>query len=262
MDLFQVLLLLLLLIPSATTDISRDHSKNNNHNTTSTPSINTYVHAFYYLWYGNPETDGKYLHWNHEILPHWNTNTRRRYPHGRRHKAPLEIHSPYYPQRGCYSTSSVHTIKDQMMELQRSHVNVVVLSWWGRKEQAGTTDTQGVSTDDTIQIVIDIVEKIPNMYFSIHMEPYAGRTSQSIEKDITYLTYKYKHYKSWHQIYNKNVFYIYDSYHIRANDWKEMFERLLGAQINNNLYIGLWLNSDGGQLAKNSGMDGMFLLHL
>jgi hypothetical protein len=21
------------------------------------------VHAFYYLWYGNPETDGDYQHW-------------------------------------------------------------------------------------------------------------------------------------------------------------------------------------------------------
>jgi hypothetical protein len=25
------------------------------------------VHAAYYLWYGNPQTDGKYFHWNHEV---------------------------------------------------------------------------------------------------------------------------------------------------------------------------------------------------
>lgn len=25
------------------------------------------VHAAYYLWYGNPRTDNKYLHWNHEV---------------------------------------------------------------------------------------------------------------------------------------------------------------------------------------------------
>jgi len=24
--------------------------------------------AFYYPWYGNPQTDGKWLHWNHEIF--------------------------------------------------------------------------------------------------------------------------------------------------------------------------------------------------
>ena len=29
------------------------------------------VFAFYYLWYGNPSTDGRWLHWNHSVLPHW-----------------------------------------------------------------------------------------------------------------------------------------------------------------------------------------------
>ncbi len=24
--------------------------------------------SFYYLWYGNPEHDGQYLHWNHEVV--------------------------------------------------------------------------------------------------------------------------------------------------------------------------------------------------
>ncbi len=27
------------------------------------------AHVFYYAWYGNPETDGDYKHWNHEIIP-------------------------------------------------------------------------------------------------------------------------------------------------------------------------------------------------
>ena len=25
------------------------------------------VHAFYYPWYGNPETDGKFENWNHAV---------------------------------------------------------------------------------------------------------------------------------------------------------------------------------------------------
>ena|SRR3990167_3120945 len=29
------------------------------------------LHIFYYGWYGNPGTNGKWLHWNHEILPFW-----------------------------------------------------------------------------------------------------------------------------------------------------------------------------------------------
>lgn len=35
------------------------------------------VHIFYYPWYANVETDGKWNHWDHHILPHWNDNTRK-----------------------------------------------------------------------------------------------------------------------------------------------------------------------------------------
>ena len=45
------------------------------------------VHAFYYLWYGTPEhDDGKYLHWNHEVLPHWDSvqNVRLKHVIGKR----------------------------------------------------------------------------------------------------------------------------------------------------------------------------------
>ena len=37
------------------------------------------VHAFFYLWYGNPEVDGKWQHWDHEVLPHWDASLRDRY---------------------------------------------------------------------------------------------------------------------------------------------------------------------------------------
>ena len=32
------------------------------------PKPNYNLHAFYYPWYGNPETDGQYLHWNHPYI--------------------------------------------------------------------------------------------------------------------------------------------------------------------------------------------------
>ncbi len=35
------------------------------------PEPNYNVHAFYYVWYGNPQFNGKYVHWDHPLLPHW-----------------------------------------------------------------------------------------------------------------------------------------------------------------------------------------------
>lgn len=32
----------------------------------SLPEPNYNIHIFYYAWYGNPEHDGRYVHWNHQ----------------------------------------------------------------------------------------------------------------------------------------------------------------------------------------------------
>ena len=29
------------------------------------------ITAFFYLWYGIPEHNGRWLHWDHFTLPHW-----------------------------------------------------------------------------------------------------------------------------------------------------------------------------------------------
>jgi len=34
------------------------------------------VGVFYYVWYGTPEIDGAYMHWNHSILPRRNAHIR------------------------------------------------------------------------------------------------------------------------------------------------------------------------------------------
>ena len=135
------------------------------------------MHAFFYCWYGNPETDGKFLHWNHEVLPHWNAQTRARFPHGpdTRHDAGAGIvHAPYYPARGTYSSSNPDTLDSQMAELLRAGVGTVVLSWWGQASREGTSDTQGVQTDNIIATVISAVERSEGLKFSVHLEPYPG----------------------------------------------------------------------------------------
>ena len=29
--------------------------------------VSVKLHAFYYPWYGNPQSNGRYLHWDHEV---------------------------------------------------------------------------------------------------------------------------------------------------------------------------------------------------
>ena len=71
------------------------------------------VHAFYYPWYGNPENDGKYIHWNHEYIQHWNKNQASKWRSGQ-HKPPYDIGSNYYPSLGAYSSSDPDVVDRHM----------------------------------------------------------------------------------------------------------------------------------------------------
>lgn len=99
-------------------------------------------HAFFYLWYGVPEVDGRWKHWNHSRLPHWNEGDNRKsvpkwYLQRKEPLPPEVIHSPFYPHRGCYSSLDLGVLVEQLTELKhRAGVGVIVASWTGRPRKA------------------------------------------------------------------------------------------------------------------------------
>ena len=85
------------------------------------PKPNYNVHAFYYPWYGNPETDGQYLHWNHQYLQHWDQNEAKKWPHGQ-HKPPDDIGAQFYPELGPYSSRKVEVMEEHMKQIRSAGV--------------------------------------------------------------------------------------------------------------------------------------------
>lgn len=47
-----------------------------------TPKVSSRLHAFYYPWYGSYPHDGRWSHWNHEQMAHWDKKVARKYPRG------------------------------------------------------------------------------------------------------------------------------------------------------------------------------------
>lgn len=88
------------------------------------------VQIFYYAWFGTPDHDGKWMHWNHEVLPHWDQNLRGNFPYGRMLSPPGGIGSVYYPKRGLYSSKDASILKAQFSEIAAVGVGVIILSWW------------------------------------------------------------------------------------------------------------------------------------
>ena len=113
------------------------------------------THAFYYLWYGTPTTDGKWLHWDHAVLPHWTKKVRAQYKHleNYTHEPPTRLHAPFYPAAGPYSSSDPQLLDAHFSQLRDAGVDAAVLSWTGRPGGA-VSDTQGVGTDAIVPLAI------------------------------------------------------------------------------------------------------------
>ena len=77
------------------------------------------VHIFYYVWYGTPNSDGRYLHWDHALVPHWDNKIAASYPRGR-HMPPDDIGSSFYPELSPYSSRDPGVLESHMEQIGAS----------------------------------------------------------------------------------------------------------------------------------------------
>jgi glycoprotein endo-alpha-1,2-mannosidase len=223
------------------------------------------VHAFYYLWYGTPEIDGSYKHWDHEVLPHWEERINLRYSNiGKRHLPPQDIHSPYYPLRNAYSSKDPKILKDHFADMKVAGINVAVLSWWGQQSKSYATDTQGISTDLIMEEILTFADKDPSgIKIALHLEPYPSRSVDSVKEDIEYILSRYGHHVClYRNKANLPLFYVYDSYHLFPSQWSRLLSydgdiSIRGTEFDAE-FIGLWLNSYHGRDLKEGGFDGIY----
>ncbi|XP_039914358.1 glycoprotein endo-alpha-1,2-mannosidase isoform X2 [Hirundo rustica] len=145
----------------------------------SSPNYN--FHIFYYTWYGNPQFDGKYIHWNHPLLPHWDPKIANNYPKGR-HNPPEDIGANFYPELGSYSSKDPTVIEAHMKQMRSASTGVIVLSWY----PPGMADENGEPTDDLVPVVLDYAHKY-NLKVTFHIEPYKDRDDRSMYHNVKYI---------------------------------------------------------------------------
>src|SRR5215216_2129518 len=121
------------------------------------------VAAFYYPWYGNPDIDGKWMHWTQN-----------------NHIPPDDIASDYYPALGAYSSNDPTVVAQHMQWLRQAGIGVIISSWWG----------QGSREDQAVPLLLQVAEQY-EIKVGFHIEPYDGRTAESLVSDVQYLYQKY-----------------------------------------------------------------------
>ncbi|XP_038655491.1 glycoprotein endo-alpha-1,2-mannosidase-like isoform X2 [Scyliorhinus canicula] len=118
------------------------------------PPVNYDLHAFYYSWYGNQQFDGKYIHWNHPLVPHWDPKIASSYPKGR-HIPPEDIGANFYPELGAYSSRDPAVLNAHMKQLRAAAIGVMALSWY----PPGMSDENGEPTEDLVPVILEAAHK-------------------------------------------------------------------------------------------------------
>ena len=84
------------------------------------------VFCFYYNWYGNPEHNGKDVHWAHGVIGNSSyTGPMDPIPGGD------NVASNFYPQLGNYSSTDPQTIAKHVEMMAQARIGVIVVTWWG-----------------------------------------------------------------------------------------------------------------------------------
>jgi len=204
------------------------------------------VHAFYYPWYGNPQTDNSYYHWNHQQSV--KEGKPRSYPGGN------DIGANFYPKLGCYSSNSDHDLDAHMLMLRQAKVGVICSSWWGKDSY----------TDKALPRLLDAAARY-NIKVCFHIEPFPGRNAQTTRDAIVYIIDKYGSHQAFYCYGDdkpRPMFYVYDSYLTSAEQWKTILAPDGSQTIRNTKYdsvvIGLWVKEHEQAFMTEGHFDGYY----
>ena len=147
---------------------------------------------FYYAWFGTPEGDGAFHHWQQGGSA-----------------PPAHVGSSYYPSRGAYSSSDAVVLGGQMREIAGAGIGTVIVSWWGR----------GSFEDRRLPLVL-AAARTQGLAVAAHLEPYGGRTVASTGADIAYL-----------RSLGVTDFYVWSSVDLPDADWLALNQSLASVRL-------------------------------
>ena len=201
------------------------------------PKASEKVATFYYPWYGAPEVDGKWAHWDHPQIEFWNAAQRDKYPHGestRRHP-PGSVGSNFYPEAGPYSSRDPAVVAVHMKQMREAGIGVVVVSWYPPGTQDAVQGGKEIMVEDGIlmplllkcaagnftgaiqksTIALSFLRWIAwdampaeGLKLALHVEPYDGRNAATLRRDLEYASKAYGDHPVMQKEKGRIVYYL------------------------------------------------------
>eukprot|EP00927_Polykrikos_kofoidii_P077259 TRINITY_DN74218_c0_g1_i1.p1 TRINITY_DN74218_c0_g1~~TRINITY_DN74218_c0_g1_i1.p1 ORF type:complete len:981 (+),score=106.05 TRINITY_DN74218_c0_g1_i1:74-3016(+) len=235
------------------------------------------VHTFYYMWYASLQVDGRWAHWNHEVIPHWDKNLAPRFAGGKHNPDEGDIGSTFWPELGPYSSMDAHVVSVHMKQMRAASIGVAVLSWYPPRMH----DAEGFRDHDVLLTMLLDVAKNEGMEVAIHIEPYKGRTPESVRDDIADILQKYGDHPALHrrlptgrhlkwlkqaspEVIHRRLplIYVYDSYHNLPASWAELLTPTGSISIRGTpldaIMLCLWVERPHESYLEFGGFDGAY----
>ncbi len=204
------------------------------------------IHIFYYAWYGTPEIDGAWNHWNHRIYRQESESAG--YPGGK------DIGSSFYPAYGCYSSHDPKVLESHMAQIASVQVGVICLSWWGIDS----------FSDKAVPAILSAAEKF-GVKVNFHIEPFEGRNALATREAIVYILDRYGRHNAFYRtdrFEKRPLFYISDSHLIPPSKWAMLLspdgEYSIRGTEHDAIIIGLWVEENDGEKLLLGHFDGYY----
>jgi glycoprotein endo-alpha-1,2-mannosidase len=204
------------------------------------------AHVFYYSWYGNPETDGGWRQWNHQVML--------RNGGGERHVPPEDIGASFYPGAGLYSSMNPADVALHMEQLKQAGAGVAAATWWGAND----------FTEKSLEVLFDAAAA-HGVKVCFHIEPFPGRNAATMRDAIVYLLEKYGDHPALYRdarYGGRTFFYVYDSYLTPAEEWAAVLapdgENTIHGTDDDAVVIGLWVKKKDGAFMETGHFDGFY----
>ena len=142
------------------------------------------VLAFYYGWYGNPETSKHWVHWENVD----NQNKR-------------IGNSTHFPALDAYDSHDPSVIAQHCRQARKAGITGLIATWWA----------QGDFHDQGLPALLDTAQRTGlnvTAYFET-AHPGQGTARENALRDVLYLLKKYGQHPAWLKVNGKPVLFVY-----------------------------------------------------
>ncbi len=138
------------------------------------------VLAFYYPWYANPTTSGRWFHW--------------RGPNG---EAPRQSPTVNHPALGFYDSHDPKVIATHLAQAKAAGIDALIVSWWG----------VGSFEDQAMPALLDAA-RANGISITAYLEQQKDGAAGA-KRDVAHLLGRYADHPAWLKVGDRPVLFLY-----------------------------------------------------